>query len=459
MQRRQIILVAALFTAVVGLLAILYAVFLRPNYSVLYEGLREADAAQIVTELEKQGIPYRLADSGRRILVPEGDADKARVVIAGSGITTGGVVGFELFNEADMGLTEFAEKVNYQRALQGELARTIMMMDGVAFARVHLSLPERTLFRAAKANPRAAATIQTVPGRSLDARQVEGIQRLIASSVSDMPAQEVAVLDAKGDLISLAPPIASAGGPLDERRALEAYFQARAQTAAARLLPGLPFEVRVMAQGDASYTPPPAAQAAPPVPATPPAPGLAAKAQQGTGGTGLAPPASPGSAPASGTASKVAAPAPTRSADPAQGRNFSLRVALRTEADLNEENRSLLRQALSDALGLAPERGDVLRFETGPLGLAGQAGWDANAGMISPPPATTDERAIPPYKAPSAPLLDRTWAIGIALALGLVALAAILIRRRRARMDASEQDMFADLLSGHLATQEGGRHG
>ena len=120
MQRRQIILVAALFTAVVGLLAILYAVFLRPSYSVLYEGLREADAAQIVTELEKQGIPYRLADSGRRILVPEGDADKARVVIAGSGITTGGVVGFELFNEADMGLTEFAEKVNYQRALQGE---------------------------------------------------------------------------------------------------------------------------------------------------------------------------------------------------------------------------------------------------------------------------------------------------------------------------------------------------
>lgn len=453
MQRRQIILFSAIFIAVVGLLALLYVVFLRPSYSVLYEGLREADAAQIVTELDKQGIPYRLADNGRRILVPEDEANKARVAIAGSGITTGGVVGFELFNEADMGLTEFAEKVNYQRALQGELARTIMMMDGVAFARVHLSLPERTLFRAVKASPRAAVTVQTVPGRSLDARQVDGIQRLIASAVADMPVQEVAVLDAKGDLISLAPVLAQAGDMLDERAALQAYFQARAQAAAGKLLPGLPFEVRVLVQADGNGAP---------LPATPTAsaaallPGLANSTPPQTDNAAL-PPAPPlaDAAPAPNTAT----PASNSAADPAQRRNFNLRVALRTEADLNEENRTLLRQALTDVLGLAPERGDMLRFETGPLGLAGQTGWDAHAGTPGTIPSATDERAIPPYKAPTTPLLDRKWAIAIAVVLGLLALAVILIRRRRARMDASEQHTFADLLSSHLSAREGARNG
>ena len=410
MERRQIILIATLLAAVVGVLATIYFVFLRPDYAVLYEDLREADAAEIVAELEKQGIAYRLADNGHRILVPEGDADRARVVIAGSGIAMGGVVGFELFNDADMGLTEFAEKVNYQRALQGELARTIMMMDGIGFARVHLSLPERTLFRAARIGPKAAVTIQTAAGRTLDARQVEGIQRLVASAVAELPAHDVAVLDDKGDLISPAIPDGQAGAALDERGALEAYFRARAQGAAAKLLPGLPFEIRVTAQGWE---------------------------------TGISVPDTQGE----------------KAQDPPRERNFNLRVALRTEADLNDENRTLLRDAITAALALVPERGDVLRFETGPLGMAGDAQWGGNpalasapAGhdMASPPPALSVDRVS---------LFDRIvngWTLALLAVLGF---GIALLLRHRARMNDNEQGAFADLLTRQLAAEEGHRHG
>ena len=422
MQRRQIILGATLFAAIVGMLAILYAAFLRPSYTVLYENLREADAAQIVTELEKQGIAYRLADNGHSVLVPEDVADKARVAIAGSGIAMGGVVGFELFNEADMGLTEFAEKVNYQRALQGELARTIMMMDGIAFARVHLSLPERTLFRTAKATPKAAVTIQTAAARMLDARQVAGIQRLVASAVADMPAHDVAVLDHKGDLISPAAPPTADGGAMDERTALTAYFRARAQSVAEKLLPGLAFELRVTVQSESNG----GVNAVPFPPSTP--------AKQ----------ANPGEP----------------SAAALRERNFSLRVALRTEADLNTENHALLRQALTDALGLAPERGDILRFETGPLGIAGTAQGSDGTDAPGTVAASAQDRAIPAYQDPSPTLPERLFNRWTMAALALIALGIALLLRRRARMNAEEQDAFADLLAGHLnRREEGQRHG
>src|SRR5881394_1772705 len=94
-----------------------------------YQNIRESDASAIVTELDRAGIPYDLANEGHDILVPEDQAAAARVLIAGSDVAMGGSVGFELFNDSDMGLTEFAQKINFQRAMQGELARTIMGME------------------------------------------------------------------------------------------------------------------------------------------------------------------------------------------------------------------------------------------------------------------------------------------------------------------------------------------
>lgn len=197
MERRQIIIFGGVFAFVVGILVIAYFAFLRPSFSVLYENVREADAAAIIEELESQGIVYRLADNGHAVLVPRNDVDRARVAVAGSDIALGGVVGFELFNESDMGLTEFAQKVNYQRALQGELARTIMMMEGISFARVHLAIPERALFRASATVPTAAVTIQAERGRPISTDRVMGIRRLVSSTVTDLSVRNVAKDDSR----------------------------------------------------------------------------------------------------------------------------------------------------------------------------------------------------------------------------------------------------------------------
>ncbi len=182
MPRNQMLLFGALFAAVVGLLALGYFLFVRADYVVLFQGLRPADASVVVTELDKRGTPYRLGDAGTTILVPEGEADAARVALAGSDAAARGQIGFELFNKSDMGLTNFAQKINYQRALQGELVRTIMLMDGVDSARVHLAIPERTLFRGDRAEPKAAVTVAMKPGQTADPARVAGIQQLVAAA-------------------------------------------------------------------------------------------------------------------------------------------------------------------------------------------------------------------------------------------------------------------------------------
>ena len=335
MKRNQIILFACILLAIVGVLSLLYFVFLRPNFAPLYEDIREADAAQIVAELDKQGIEYRLEDKGHRILVPESEIGKARVLIAGSGIAMGGTTGFELFNESDMGLTEFAQKVNYQRALQGELARTIMGMEGISFARVHLSMPERNLFQADRQGPKAAVTIQTEAGGDIDASRVAGIQQLVAAAVTDLPATHVAVLDDRGRLLS--PVVAQESGTpsppgiLSEKNALEEYYRARATGVAEKSVPGLPFQIRVLVAE------------------------LHAENEDN--------PTVPSDAP-----EEISSTAAID--NPVPSRNFQLRIFFRTEAPLNDEDRELLRGAIARATGIVPARGDILRFETGPFQAA-----------------------------------------------------------------------------------------
>lgn len=179
-----------------------YFLVLRSNYVTLYDNLRPAQAATIVAVLEDEGAPYRLGQGGTAILVRDRDADRLRLSLEASHAPTGGVEGFELFNESDMGLTDFAQKIRYQRALQGEIARTIMMMQGVADARVHVSMPERTLFRSERRNAEAAVTLIMQPGAEVSPASIEGIQRLVAASVADLNAADVVVLDARGQVLS-----------------------------------------------------------------------------------------------------------------------------------------------------------------------------------------------------------------------------------------------------------------
>ncbi|MEO7680129.1 MAG: flagellar basal-body MS-ring/collar protein FliF, partial [Sphingomonas sp.] len=169
---RQWRLIAVLLAGICLLLALGYYWFLRADYTVLYTGLRPADASAIVTQLDAKGLSHRLRDGGTTILVPADQVDTGRLAIAGSDVGAKGAVGFELFNKSDMGLTDFAQKINYQRALQGELARTIMTMDAVETARVHLAIPERSLFRTNRSDPKAAVEVVAKIGQTLTTERV-----------------------------------------------------------------------------------------------------------------------------------------------------------------------------------------------------------------------------------------------------------------------------------------------
>ena len=175
----------------------LFAAF-RPKYAVLFADLQDRDLAALVGQLEAKKVTFEIGNDGKSILVPEDEVLRTRLQLMGQDVALQGTVGFELFNNTDLGMTEFVQKVNYQRALQGELARTIQSMDEVRSARVQLAIPEQGAFRKAQTKTKASVYLQLKPERVLSRAQVTGIQRLVAASVPDIAAADVAVLDQRG---------------------------------------------------------------------------------------------------------------------------------------------------------------------------------------------------------------------------------------------------------------------
>lgn len=191
-----------------GLLLILlfagYALYwlFRSDYQVLFTDLAAQDAAALVKELDKLKTPYELSNGGTSILVPSDVVYKTRLKLMGQNIPLQGGVGFEIFNNSDFGMTEFAQKVNYQRALQGELTRTIMGIEEVKFARVHIVMAESGLFKKNKVKPKASVTLIMKPDAALRPDQVVGIQRLVAASVPEIEPSAVTILDQQGVALS-----------------------------------------------------------------------------------------------------------------------------------------------------------------------------------------------------------------------------------------------------------------
>jgi flagellar M-ring protein FliF len=244
---RQFILIGGAALAGAVVLFALWYLFLRIPYVSAFSGLKSSDAATIVGELDRLKTPYRLADDGATILVPSDTVDATRVNILGGDLPLKGAVGFELFNKTDMGLSEFAQKINYQRALQGELARTIMALEEIDTARVHLSLPESGIFQRDRQVAKASITISTKVGMAVDSDVVDGIQQLVASAVPDLQATNVAILDARGRMLSAVASTSLLQSSNDERRnALEHMYadKVRAAIGAAGLT--MPMTVDVM---------------------------------------------------------------------------------------------------------------------------------------------------------------------------------------------------------------------
>lgn len=400
-RRRQWFVIGGVFAVVVAMLAAGYYLFLSGGYVVLADHVRPGEAAAIVAELDKRGTAYRLRDGGTTILVPDDEADATRLALVRSDAAVAGQIGFELFNKSDMGLTNFAQKINYQRALQGELVRTITLMDGVESARVHLALPERALFRDDRTEPSAAVTVAMRAGLVPDMARVAGIQRLVSAAVSDLPPERVVVLDADGRVISqtsTAAAIAPDGQPADieARAAVEQYYRARARGAIDAERPDLRYQLRVEALPQADTTIDPTRW-------TP-------------GGAGDA-------------------------------RNFRLRLTLVTPEPLDIAVRDRIQAVITPAAGLDDALGDLLVFETGP---------------VAPMPAATPAPVVPTARLPEAAFVPPVvtgsavpWTIGIALAL----LALVLLYRRRiARTRAlsnDDRDAFARILRHRLAEGTG----
>jgi len=194
----------ALFGVSVGVMATLVLLVLwggRPSYKVLYSQLGREDAAAIVERLRAKRVPYRLQDEGSTILVPDENIYELRLELATEGLPQGGGVGFEIFDRNNFGATEFVQRVNLQRALQGELARTIRQFPQVVQARVHLSMPEESLFVREEKTPKATVVLHLKPGAALQPSQLQGIAHLVASSVQGMEPKDVHIVDTLGKVL------------------------------------------------------------------------------------------------------------------------------------------------------------------------------------------------------------------------------------------------------------------
>lgn len=188
---------AAIFSLLVGA----YLWSQQPDYRILFSNLNEKDGGSIVAALEQQNIPHKLSSSGA-IMVPADRVHDVRLKLAAQGLPRGGMVGFELMENQKFGISQFAEQVNYQRGLEGELARTIMSIGAVQSARVHLAIPKPSVFVRESQKPTASVLLSLYPGRSLDGGQIAGITHLISSSVPQLQAGNVSILDQNGSLLS-----------------------------------------------------------------------------------------------------------------------------------------------------------------------------------------------------------------------------------------------------------------
>ncbi|HJV26675.1 MAG TPA: flagellar basal-body MS-ring/collar protein FliF [Aromatoleum sp.] len=210
-QRQKIAAAAAIAIAI----AMLVGVWLwtrQPEYAVLFSNLEERDGGNIVTTLQQQNVPYRFSPGGNAILVPANQVHDIRLRLAAQGLPKGGLVGFELMENQKLGVSQFHEQVNFQRALEGELARTIQSISSVASARVHLAIPKQSGFLRDEQKPTASVMVNLHPGRTMDAAQVAGIVHLVASSVPQLANDRVSVIDQNGNLLtSRSDPLRNAG--------------------------------------------------------------------------------------------------------------------------------------------------------------------------------------------------------------------------------------------------------
>ena len=195
----------ALLVAGAASIAVIAALMMwasSPDYRVLYNNLDEADGGRIITELDGRGVPYRFSDNGQALMVPSDQVHSLRLYLAEQGLPQGGNVGLELMDNQAFGISQFAEQVNYQRGLEGELSSSIESLGPVEGARVHLSMAKPSVFIRDREPAKASVVLTLLPGRLLGDGQVSAIVHMVSSSVPELAPEDVSVVDQNGRLLS-----------------------------------------------------------------------------------------------------------------------------------------------------------------------------------------------------------------------------------------------------------------
>ncbi|WP_059412383.1 flagellar basal-body MS-ring/collar protein FliF [Cupriavidus basilensis] len=173
-----------------------------PDYKVLYSNLSERDGGAVIASLQQMNVPYKFAEGGGAVMVPSDKVHETRLRLASQGLPKSGTTGMELMDSQKFGISQFAEQVNYQRGLEGELARSIESIGAVQSARVHLAIPKPTLFVRERQKPTASVILQLYPGRAIDDGQVAAISYLVSSSVPELTPKSISIVDQHGNLLS-----------------------------------------------------------------------------------------------------------------------------------------------------------------------------------------------------------------------------------------------------------------
>lgn len=195
---------ALIGSAFLGVIAIMLFILAGASSekAVLFSNLEENDVAQIVMFLKENNISYEIAANGRAVLVNKNDVLDTRMMLSSNGLPKESSVGYEIFDETNLGMSEFVQKVNYRRALEGELSRTIASFEGIRKSRVHIVIPEKTLFKKDQKEPTASVTLHMSGKRAPSQSAIEGIQNLVSNSVEGMTIDNVKVTDQSGKLLS-----------------------------------------------------------------------------------------------------------------------------------------------------------------------------------------------------------------------------------------------------------------
>jgi len=230
-QRFGLLAVSAMAVAVV-VVSLMWAT--APKYQYLFTDLNEQDASLVVQHLKDARTPYKLTKGGSAIMIPEKNVYETRLTLAAQGIPKGGVgKGFALFDETDFSTSEFVQKINYQRALQNELANTIMSLEEVDFARVHIAMPKESIFIEDEKPAKASIVIKTRPGMQMGPSKVQGIVYLVEKSIRGLDPENISIMDIKGRVLyegkKDSDSVIMASDRLEFKRSIENQLQERAQ--------------------------------------------------------------------------------------------------------------------------------------------------------------------------------------------------------------------------------------